>query len=46
MKNNEIPKYVTQAPAAHMLGLPVEEICRISRDSGIGHMETASRKGD
>ncbi len=36
---NEIPKYVTRARAAYLLGLPVEEICRISQESGIGHRE-------
>lgn len=41
MKNNEIPKYVTQARAANLLGLPVEEISRISHESGIGQMERA-----
>jgi len=40
---NEIPKYVTQARAAYLLGLPVEEISRISQESGIGHMERAGR---
>jgi hypothetical protein len=40
MKNsNEIPRYVTQARAAYLLGLPLEEICRISQEAGIGHME-------
>jgi hypothetical protein len=40
MKNsNEIPKYVTRARAAYLLGLPLEEICRISQEAGVGHME-------
>ncbi len=39
--NNEIPKYVTTARAAYLLGLPVEEIGRISQESGIGHREQA-----
>jgi len=38
---DEIPKYVTRARAAYLLGLPVEEIGRISRESGIGHLERA-----
>jgi len=42
--NNEIPKYVTQARAAYLLGLPVEEISRISREAGIGHLERAGVK--
>jgi hypothetical protein len=38
---NQIPKYLTQARAAYLLGLPVEELSRISHESGIGHMERA-----
>jgi len=36
-----IPKYVTQARAAYLLGMAVEEITRISHESGIGHLERA-----
>lgn len=36
---NEIPKYVTRARAAFLLGLPAEEIARISEETGIGHRE-------
>jgi hypothetical protein len=39
--NNKIPKYVTQARAAYLLGLSVQEISRISHESGIGHIERA-----
>jgi hypothetical protein len=42
--NNEIPKYVTRARAAYLLGLPVEELSRISHETGIGHMERAGNK--
>ena len=38
---NQIPKYLTQARAAYLLGLPVEELSRISHETGIGHMERA-----
>ena len=38
---NQIPKYVTQARAAYLLGLPVDELSRISQETGIGHMEQA-----
>ena len=38
---NQIPKYLTQARAAYLLGLPVEELSRISQEAGIGHMERA-----
>jgi hypothetical protein len=38
---NQIPKYLTQARAAYLLGLPVEELSRISHETGIGHLERA-----
>jgi hypothetical protein len=38
---NEVPKYVTRARAAYLLGLPAEEIGRISQETGIGHRECA-----
>ncbi len=38
---NQIPKYVTQARAAYLLGLPPAEISRISEETGIGHYERA-----
>ena len=38
---NQIPKYLTQAGAAYLLGLPVEELSRISKEAGIGHLERA-----
>jgi hypothetical protein len=37
--NDQVPRYVTRARAAYLLGIPVEEICRISQESGIGHLE-------
>ncbi|MGB9512157.1 MAG: hypothetical protein WBU20_10750 [Candidatus Acidiferrum sp.] len=42
--DNQIPKYVTQARASYLLGLPVDELSRISHDAGIGHMERAGNK--
>jgi hypothetical protein len=42
--NNQIPKYVTRARAAYLLGLPVEELSRISQETGIGHIERAGNK--
>lgn len=42
--DNQIPKYVTQARASYLLGLPVEQLSRISQESGIGHMERAGGK--
>jgi hypothetical protein len=42
-RDNQIPKYVTRARAAYLLGLPVEELSRISNETGIGEWE---RVGD
>jgi hypothetical protein len=42
--DNQIPKYVTQARASYLLGVPVEELSRISHETGIGHMEQAGSK--
>ena len=39
--DNQIPKYVTRARASYLLGLPVDELSRISHEAGIGHMESA-----
>jgi len=39
--DNRIPKYVTRARAAYLLGLPVEELSRISHQTGLGHVEHA-----
>lgn len=38
---DSIPKYVTQARAAFLLGMPVAEIHRISLEAGLGHLERA-----
>lgn len=40
--DNQIPKYVTRARAAYLLGLPIEELSRISNEIGIGHRERAA----
>jgi hypothetical protein len=42
--DNQIPKYLTQARAAYLLGLPVEELSRISHEAGIGHLERAGNQ--
>ncbi|HXR33344.1 MAG TPA: hypothetical protein VN830_06540 [Verrucomicrobiae bacterium] len=41
---NQIPKYVTQARAAYLLGLPPAEISRISEEKGIGRYERAGNE--
>jgi hypothetical protein len=39
--NNQVPKYVTQGRAALLLGIPEDELSRISSASGLGHTERA-----
>jgi hypothetical protein len=39
--NNQIPKYVTQARASLLLGMPEAELDRIAKESGVGHVERA-----
>jgi hypothetical protein len=38
-------KYVEQARAAMLLGIPEPDLCTISSEAGLGHKET-SRKGE
>jgi hypothetical protein len=42
--NNQVPKYVTQARASFLLGIPEEEFQRISKESGLGHVERAGNE--
>jgi hypothetical protein len=42
--NNDVPKFVTQARAAYLLGIPQSELRRISTETGIGHLERAGRE--
>jgi hypothetical protein len=39
--NSPVPKYVTRGRAAVLLGIPEEELRRISNESGFGHRERA-----
>jgi hypothetical protein len=39
--DNQVPKYVTQERAALLLGIPEEELSRISSESELGHTERA-----
>ena len=39
--NSPVPKYVTQGRAAMLLGIPEQELSRISEESGLGHTERA-----
>jgi hypothetical protein len=40
MKSTEL-RYVTQERAAALLGIPENELSRISQESGLGHRERA-----
>jgi hypothetical protein len=42
--NSPVPKYVTQGRAAMLLGIPEEELTRISSESGLGHTERAGER--
>ena len=42
--DSQVPKYVTRGRAAVLLGIPEAEICRISSESGLGHMERAGEQ--
>ena len=39
--NNPVPKYVTHGRAALLLGIPEQELSRITSESGLGHRERA-----
>jgi hypothetical protein len=39
--DNQVPKYVTQERAALLLGIPEEELSRISSGLDLGHTERA-----
>jgi hypothetical protein len=42
--DNQVPKYVTQGRAAMLLGIPEDELIRISHESGLGHTERAGNQ--
>ena len=42
--NNQVPKYVTCGRAALLLGIPEDELNRISSQSGLGHTEYAGEE--
>lgn len=37
--SNDVPKFVTQARASFLLGIPQRDLRRISEESGLGHLE-------
>lgn len=42
--NNDVPKFVTQARVSYLLGIPQEELRRISEASGLGRVERAGNE--
>jgi len=42
--DNQVPKYVTQERAVLLLGIPEEELSRISSESELGHPERAGNQ--
>jgi hypothetical protein len=42
--DNQVPKYMTQERAALLLGIPEEELSRISSESELGHKERAGNQ--
>jgi hypothetical protein len=42
--NHQAPKYVTRTRASLMLGIPEAELNRISKESGLGHVERAGNQ--
>jgi hypothetical protein len=41
---DEVPKFVTQARASYLLGIPEAELLRISKESGLGLLERAGNE--
>ena len=42
--SNQVLKYVTQARASFLLGIPEAEFWRIAKESGLGHVERAGNE--
>ena len=42
--DSSVPKYVTQSRAAMLLGIPENELSRLSSESGLGHTERAGEQ--
>ncbi len=42
--NNQVPKYVTQARASFLLDMPEAQLSRISKESGLGHVERSGNE--
>jgi hypothetical protein len=44
MNGTDVPKFVTQARASYLLGIPEDELRLISKESGLGHLERAGNE--
>ena len=44
--NNQVLKYVTQARASFLLGIPETELSRISEEWGLGDVECAGNEAE
>ena len=42
--SDQVPKFVTQARASFLLGIPEAELDRIPKESGLGHVERAGNE--
>ena len=42
--SNQVPRYFTQARASCLLGMPEAELDRMSKESGVGHVERAGNE--
>jgi hypothetical protein len=42
--SDQVPKFVTQARASFLLGIPEAELDRISKESGLGQVERAGNE--
>jgi hypothetical protein len=42
--DNHVAKFVTQARASFLLGIPEAEFSRISKESGLGHIVRAGKE--
>jgi hypothetical protein len=42
--NQSIPKYVTHARASYLLGIPGEELTKLSCECGLGHIEQSGNE--
>jgi hypothetical protein len=44
MNKKEVPRFVTQARASFLLGMPENQLQRLSNEAGLGHVESAGNE--